>query len=95
MRPYLSAGKTLGPGRGVIHSARLGPSIPLRLRVVVELVEYDEGVPFSFGGQLLPVGSQAPDFQLPDETGNIIRLSDFHGGRPVVLVFYVMDATPG
>ena len=52
-------------------------------------------MPFPFGGELLPVGSEAPDFQLPDETGNVVRLSDFHGGRPVVLVFYVMDATPG
>ena len=58
-------------------------------------VEYDEGVPFSFGAELLPVGTQAPDFQLPDETGNVIRLSDFKGRRPVVLVFYVMDRTPG
>ena len=58
------------------------------------LVEYDEAVPFPFGGEILPVGSEAPDFQLPDETGNVVRLSDFRGRRPVVLVFYPMDETP-
>ena len=64
-------------------------------QVLIQAVEYDEGVPFPFGGELLAVGSEAPDFQLPDETGKVVRLSDFHGGRAVVLVFYVMDATPG
>ena len=50
---------------------------------------------FRFSRELLAVGSQAPDFQLPDEEGNAVRLFDFRGRRPVVLVFYVMDATPG
>ena len=52
-------------------------------------------MPFRFGAELLPVASEAPDFQLPDEAGNAVRLSRFHGRRPVVLVFYVMDRTPG
>ncbi|MGV0792621.1 peroxiredoxin [Mycolicibacterium sp. XJ1819] len=44
--------------------------------------------------QPLPVGSQAPDFALPDTSGNMVRLSDFRG-RPVVLVFYPLDWSPG
>lgn len=39
-------------------------------------------------------GIPAPDFELPDETGTIRRLSDFQG-KPVVLYFYPKDDTPG
>ncbi|MFZ5909416.1 MAG: thioredoxin-dependent thiol peroxidase [Chloroflexota bacterium] len=42
----------------------------------------------------LQSGIPAPDFELPDETGALRRLSDFHG-RPVVLYFYPKDDTPG
>jgi peroxiredoxin Q/BCP len=41
---------------------------------------------------LLPTGSAAPDFTLPDEHGNQITLSKL-GGRNVVLVFYPGDNT--
>jgi peroxiredoxin Q/BCP len=39
-------------------------------------------------------GILAPDFELPDETGTLRRLSDFRG-KPVVLYFYPKDDTPG
>lgn len=39
-------------------------------------------------------GIPAPDFELPDETGTLQRLSDFRG-KPVVLYFYPKDDTPG
>ena len=42
----------------------------------------------------LAVGRPAPDFALPDETGQTVRLSDFRG-RNVVLYFYPKDDTPG
>ncbi len=32
-------------------------------------------------------GQQAPDFELPDQGGNPVRLSSLRGG-PVVLYFY-------
>jgi peroxiredoxin len=41
----------------------------------------------------LPVGTQAPDFSLPDANGNILSLSDYRG-RNVVLVFYPLDWSP-
>ena len=41
----------------------------------------------------LSVGTQAPDFSLPDANGNIVSLSDFQG-RNVVLVFYPLDWSP-
>jgi peroxiredoxin Q/BCP len=46
-----------------------------------------------FAGDLLPVGSQAPGFMLPDENGAAVRLSDLRG-KNVVLVFYPGDDTP-
>ena len=42
----------------------------------------------------LAVGTHAPDFTLPDADGRPVSLSDFRG-RPVVLVFYPLDWSPG
>lgn len=42
----------------------------------------------------ITVGKVAPDFELPDDTGETRRLSDFRG-KPVVLYFYPADDTPG
>src|SRR3954468_12582403 len=39
-------------------------------------------------------GEQAPDFDLRDQDGQPVRLSD-HAGRPVVLYFYPKADTPG
>ena len=47
----------------------------------------------SLFGSPLPVGAEAPDFELPDQDGNAVRLSDFRG-KNVVLVFYPGDDTP-
>jgi thioredoxin-dependent peroxiredoxin len=43
---------------------------------------------------MLEVGKNAPDFSLPDQDGNLHRLSDYKG-KPVVLYFYPKDDTPG
>jgi len=42
----------------------------------------------------LAVGTEAPDFALPDAEGKTVRLSDYRG-KPVVLVFYPLDWSPG
>jgi len=39
-------------------------------------------------------GDPAPDFELPDQDGNPVRLSDLRGS-PVVLYFYPKADTPG
>ena len=39
-------------------------------------------------------GKPAPDFELADDAGERVKLSDFRG-RPVVLYFYPKDDTPG
>ena len=38
-------------------------------------------------------GDKAPDFEVQDESGNNIKLSDYHG-RKLVLFFYPRDNTP-
>ena len=43
----------------------------------------------------LKVGDTAPDFALPDQHGNTVRLRDFRNKRTVVLAFYVRAGTPG
>jgi peroxiredoxin Q/BCP len=40
------------------------------------------------------VGSAAPEFTLPDQSGRTVRLTDFRG-KWVVLYFYPKDDTPG
>ena len=41
------------------------------------------------------VGDQAPDFILPSQSGEPVRLSDRLGEQVVVLYFYPRDNTPG
>jgi len=42
----------------------------------------------------LQPGDKAPDFALPDDTGEIVRLSDLRGGK-VIAYFYPAAMTPG
>jgi peroxiredoxin Q/BCP len=43
---------------------------------------------------MIEKGDEAPDFELPDQDGRAVKLSDFRG-RPVVVYFYPKAATPG
>ena len=43
---------------------------------------------------MLNIGQIAPDFELPDQNGDMHRLSDYRGQR-VVLYFYPRDNTSG
>ena len=40
-------------------------------------------------------GDTAPDFELKDKDGNLVKLSDFRGKQSVVVYFYPKDETPG
>jgi peroxiredoxin Q/BCP len=43
----------------------------------------------------LKAGMSAPDFELPDQNGQLVRLSQFRGQRAVVVYFYPKDDTGG
>ncbi len=43
---------------------------------------------------MIEQGQEAPDFELPDQDGREVKLSDFRG-EPVVVYFYPKAATPG
>jgi len=43
----------------------------------------------------LKVGDPAPDFTLPDNNRQPVKLSDFRGKKNVVLAFYVLAFTGG
>lgn len=44
---------------------------------------------------MLVIQDKAPDFELPDQSGKVIRLSDILQQHNVVLYFYPKDDTPG
>jgi thioredoxin-dependent peroxiredoxin len=43
---------------------------------------------------MIEPGQEAPDFELPDQDGRAVKLSDFRG-QPVVVYFYPKADTPG
>jgi peroxiredoxin len=47
------------------------------------------------GGYRVEIGKPATEFALPDQDGNIVRLSDYKGKRHLLLVFVRGDWCPG
>ncbi|MFL5754549.1 MAG: redoxin domain-containing protein [Bacteroidia bacterium] len=47
------------------------------------------------GGYKVEIGKEATDFELPDQDGNLVHLSDYKGKRHVLLVFVRGDWCPG
>ena len=43
---------------------------------------------------MLEIGTKAPDFELPDQNGEVHKLSDYLG-KKIILYFYPKDNTPG
>ena len=43
----------------------------------------------------LKEGDRAPEFALPDQNGNTVRLADYLGKKTVILAFYIKAGTPG
>ncbi|MCE3260651.1 MAG: alkyl hydroperoxide reductase [Bacteroidetes bacterium] len=47
------------------------------------------------GGYKVQIGEPASEFQLPDQDGNLVKLSDFRGNRHLLLIFVRGDWCPG
>lgn len=52
-------------------------------------------LPLTARSTTLRVGEKSPDFNLPDQNGKRITLSQFRGKENVVLAFYVLAFTGG
>lgn len=71
--------------------------MPVSGLTVEDIADLYRSAPAMEGAALnepLAIGTPAPDFELPDASGENVRLSDFRG-RPVVLAFYPLDWSPG
>lgn len=63
--------------------------------LAVVLLSASLSAPFAMASTALKVGDVGPDFALPDQHGQTVRLSDFHGKKSVVLAFYIKAFTGG
>lgn len=43
----------------------------------------------------IDVGDRVPDFELPDQSGRVLKTTDLVGRGPLVIFFYPRDETPG
>lgn len=50
---------------------------------------------YRYSEDRVEVGTAAPHFALPSQSGELVSLEDFLGRKPVVLYFYPKDDTPG
>jgi peroxiredoxin len=81
----------------VARGARSGPHSSASATSATDVAELYRQAPAMQGAAVstpLAVGTPAPEFALPDSRGELVRLSD-HRGKPVVLVFYPLDWSPG
>jgi len=66
-----------------------------KIRSAAVLLILALAVPLATRAAALKVGDKAPDFTMPDQNGNKVKLSDFLGKKNVVLAFYVLAFTGG
>lgn len=43
----------------------------------------------------MQIGAKVPDFELPDQRGDSVALSDLLAQGPLVVYFYIKAKTPG
>lgn len=89
----MGSGQGMAMGGEQMLAGDMAPSGPT-LDDIATLYEHAPAMEGTAESAGLRVGTEAPDFALPDANGNTVRLSDFRG-RPVVLVFYPLDWSPG
>ncbi|MBK8580611.1 MAG: redoxin domain-containing protein [Flavobacteriales bacterium] len=74
------------------------PIVPLMYAGMLVVLYVQDGVLLkrkASGGYRVQLGQKAPDFELPNQSGNSVRLSDYIGNHPVLLVFVRGDWCPG
>lgn len=49
----------------------------------------------TLNGYKVGIGTEAPDFSLPDQNGELVNISNFRGGRNLLLIFVRGDWCPG
>lgn len=87
LQENLRTGSTTSPGSNEQRSSRV------TLEDIANLYKQAPGMEGEAESMGLPVGTKAPEFELPDANGNLVRLSDYQG-KNVVLVFYPLDWSP-
>jgi len=97
----LVAGVLIGSslwGRPLIWQLWLIPALPFTAASALAFGYVQDGIMIKrnvrFGYRIQP-GRVAPDFELPDQDGTPIKLSDYKGRHPVLLIFVRGDWCPG
>jgi len=85
------SGKTVTKAKVASKKKTTKPPESSRVKKSAAVSSKAKGVPVKGG---LKVGGRAPAFSLPNEKGNVVKLSELKGKR-VVLFFYPKDDTPG
>lgn len=104
---WLDSGLALAAAGGFLLTLQGAFSDPFRWSVPLLPITGAVGLTLSYvqdglrikrqvkGGYRIQVGREAPEIALPDEDGTIVRLSDYRGKHPVLLVFVRGDWCPG
>ncbi len=71
-------------------------SIPILLLCASPgIVSMAGGASSASAANSLEVGDEAPDFELRDQHGETVKLSQFRGSKNVVMAFYALAFTGG
>ena len=61
----------------------------------ISIVSMASTAPGALATNSLKVGDEAPDFELRDQHGETVKLSQFRGRKNVVMAFYPLSFTGG
>lgn len=85
-------------GRPFALDLHLAPLLPIGMAVGLTFSYVQDGLRMrssTMAGYRIKTGMRAVDFCLPDQEGQPVRLSDYHGRHPVLLIFVRGDWCPG